>query len=178
MVIREALDSDLPAVLTINRMAFGQDDEAALVQDILSDASAQPALSLIALEENRPLGHVLFSQAHLSGPDGGHAVVILAPLAVVPDAQRQGIGGRLIERGLALLADAEVELVFVLGYPAYYRQHGFQPAAPCGFVAPYPIPDKDADAWMVQALRKGETAPAGGKVACCDALDKPELWRE
>ncbi len=178
MVIREALDSDLQAVLTINRMAFGQDDEAALVQSILSDPSAQPTLSLIALEDARPLGHVLFSRARLTGAASGQSAAILAPLAVVPDVQRQGIGGRLIESGLALLIDAGVGLVFVLGYPAYYRRHGFQPAARYGLVAPYPIPEKDADAWMVQALRKGEIAAAGGRVACCDALDRPELWRE
>lgn len=178
MVIREALESDLPAVLAINRMAFGEDDEAALVQDILGDPSAQPTLSLIAFEDDRPVGHILFSRARLTEPDSSKSVVILAPLAVVPDAQRQGIGGRLIEGGLAQLSQAGVDLAFVLGYPAYYQRHGFQPAARCGLVAPYPIPEKDADAWMVQALREGVITTASGRVACCDALDKPQLWRE
>ena len=79
MVIREALESDLPAVLTINRMAFGEDDEAAVVEDILGDPSAQPTLSLIALDGERAVGHVLFSRARLSGPDSSRSVARWPP---------------------------------------------------------------------------------------------------
>ena len=178
MIIREALESDLPAVLDVNRLAFGEDDEAALVQDILGDSSAEPTLSLIAFDGERPVGHILFSRARLSEPDGRKPFAILAPLGVVPDAQRQGIGGRLIESGLAQLTKSGVDLVFVLGYPDYYQRHGFQPAGRQGLNAPYPIPDEHADAWMVQGLREGAVYTASGRVVCCDALDRPELWRE
>ena len=68
-------------------------------------------------------------------------MAILAPLAVVPDAQGQGIGGALIEHGLSLLQRSGVGLVFVLGHPGYYPRHGFEPAGRLGFDAPFPILD-------------------------------------
>ena len=96
----------------------------------------------------------------------------------MPDIQKQGIGGRLIERGLQLLSRSGVDLVFVLGHPEYYPRYGFKPAGHLGFEAPYPIPDEHADAWMVQALRPGVIGSVSGKVICADALNKLEYWRE
>ncbi|WP_439346591.1 GNAT family N-acetyltransferase [Vacuolonema iberomarrocanum] len=97
---------------------------------------------------------------------------------MVPDFQGQGIGGQLIKRGLQWLSASGTDLVFVLGHPGYYPRYGFQPASPLGFEAPYPIPDKDADAWMVQALRPNVIGTVSGKVVCADVLDRPEYWRE
>jgi putative acetyltransferase len=176
--IEEASGSDTPDVLLVERLAFGQDDEAELVRALLGDPSARPCLSLLAREGERPVGHVLFTAAQLSGVQHSGLVSILAPLAVVPDAQRQGIGGALIERGLQLLSKAGVGLVFVLGHPGYYPSHGFEPAGRFGFAAPFPIPKKDADAWMVQALRSDLIGFVRGTVTCADTMNKPEYWRE
>lgn len=176
--IREAVATDLDDVLSVERSAFGHEEEAQLVKDLLEDPSAQPVLSLLAFQKDRAVGHILFTTARLSGTKEATPIVILAPLAVVPDAQQQGIGGKLIEQGLALLTQSGVDLVFVLGHPEYYPRHGFKPAGHLGFEAPYPIPDVNADAWMVQALRSGVIGTVGGKVVCADALDKPEYWRE
>jgi putative acetyltransferase len=71
-----------------------------------------------------------------------------------------------------------VDLVFVLGNPEYYPSFGFKPAGNLGFDEPYPIPEKNADAWMVQALRPGAIGTIGGKIICADKLNKPEYWRE
>ncbi len=177
MRIAEASDADLEDVLFVERMAFGQDEEAELVRALLDDPSARPLLSLLAYEEERPVGHILLTAAQLEG--AAHvSVAILAPLAVVPDSQGRGIGGALIERGIELLSESGVELVFVAGHPDYYPRHGFEPAGSLGFAAPHPIPDKDADAWMVRALTPGVIGSVRGKVICADALDKPEHWRE
>jgi len=176
--IREAVDADLNDVLQIERLAFGYEKEADLVRDLLHDFSAKPVLSLLAFQKNRALGHILFTTAQLSGNQGSASIVILAPLAIVPDAQKQGIGGKLIEKGLELLSKSEVDLVFVLGHPEYYPRYGFKPAGDLGFEAPYPIPDVHANAWMVQALRLGVIGSVSGKVICADALNKPEHWRE
>lgn len=176
--IRKAVQSDLNDVLSIERLAFGEDEEAELVRNLLDDPSAHPALSLLALENDRAVGHVLFTKARLSNTKNPPSIVLLAPLAVMPDAQKQGIGGELIERGLALLTEAGVDLVFVLGHPEYYPRHGFKPAGHLGFEAPYPIPDENKEAWMVRALRPGVIGTLSGKVVCADALDRPEYWRE
>jgi putative acetyltransferase len=175
--ITEALDSDLHDVLHVERMAFGQDDEAELVRALMADPSARPLMSLLAREDERPVGHILFTAAHLEGVVDV-SVSILAPLAVVPDAQGRGVGGALIARGVELLSQAGVDLVFVAGHPGYYPRHGFEPAGRLGLAAPYPIPEKDADAWMVRALAPGLIGSVSGKVICAEALDRPEYWRE
>jgi len=177
MHIREALDSDLNDVLFVEREAFGENDEAELVRNLLEDPTAQPLLSLLAFKSDRPVGHILFTRVGLTNSENTTSA-ILAPLAVVPDAQKQGIGGKLIEEGLKLLSRSGVQLVFVLGYPEYYTRHGFQPAGRLGFEATYPIPEEDTDAWMVRELSPGAIGSASGKVICADALNKPEYWRE
>jgi len=177
-LIREAVKTDLNDVLQIERLAFGYEKEADLVRELLHDPSAKPVLSLLAFQKDRAVGHILFTKAQLSGSQDSASIVILAPLATVPDAQKQGIGGKLIEQGLELLSTSGVDLVFVLGHPEYYPRYGFKPAGNLGFEAPYPIPDVHANAWMVQALRSGVIGSVSGKVICADALNKPEHWRE
>ena len=90
----------------------------------------------------------------------------------------EGVGGLLIREGLKRLSEAGVDLVFVLGHPGYYPKHGFQTAGVLGFEAPYPIPEKDAGAWMVQELRSGVIGRVSGTVQCCDVLNQPQHWRE
>ncbi len=177
MNIREATGTDLEDVLSVEREAFGEDDEAGLVRNLLDDPTALPLLSLVAFDGDRAVGHVLFTTAFLAD-DPAARVAILAPLAVVPAAQKQGVGTRLVRSGLELISAWGVDLVFVLGDPRYYPRHGFEPARPLGFEAPYPIPEEDADAWMVQALKPGAIGSLQGKVVCADALDRPEYWRE
>ena len=172
--IRQTDDSDIDDLLQVERTAFGQEAEATLVRNLLADPTARPLLSLLAFQNDRPVGHILFTAAKADAIDA----VLLAPLAVVPEAQNQGIGGKLIGQGLGHLKDAGVGLAFVLGHPAYYPRYGFQPAGRLGFDAPYPIPEKDADAWMVLALRPGLIGTARGKVACANAIDRPEYWQE
>lgn len=180
VTIRTAGESDLPDILFIHKAAFGDEAVDALVSDLLKDPSARPTLSLIATVDGRPVGHILFSKLRLAGSEPDHPVSlsILAPLAVVPEAQNKGIGGRLIEAGLAQLREAGVDLVLVLGHPDYYPRHGFAPAGVLGLEAPYPILEKNAGAWMVRALRPGVLGTVRGRVLCADALNKPEHWHE
>ena len=178
MYIREATDEDLGDVLEVERLAFGENEEAELVRELLVDPTARPLISLLAFEEDRAVGHILFTSASLMDPKSEVKVSLLAPLAVVPDKQRKGIGGDLIRDGLAKLKDSGVDLVFVLGHPEYYPKHGFKPAGILGYEAPYPIATENADAWMVQALRQSVIGSVKGKVICADALQDPKYWIE
>ena len=178
--IRSTEDDDLPVILGLVASAFGEaegPEVAELVKDLLADRTAQPTLSLAAIADGEIVGYLLFSRVRI---EGGTAVpaAILAPLAVRPDRQQQGIGGQLIREGLRRLQDAGTDLVFVLGHPGYYPRYGFAPAGVRGFEASYPIPEKNADAWMVQELRPGVIGRVSGKVRCAKMLDKPEYWRE
>jgi putative acetyltransferase len=177
MNIREATDADLNDVLCVERLAFGYDKEAELVRDLLSDPSAKPLLSLLAFDDDNAVGHVLYTAASLT-PTQNVSISILAPLAIVPEYQKQGVGGKLIESGLQILAKSGVDLVFVLGHPEYYPRYGFNPAGQLGFEAPHPIPEQYSSAWMVQELHPGIIGAIQGKVICSNELNKPQHWRE
>jgi len=181
LIIRTSTKTDVKDLLNVQAQAFGKEEGPEivdLVDKLLSDPSAHPLLSLVATREERTIGHILFTNARIRRSKKSLSAAILAPLAVLPDAQNQGVGGRLIKEGLRLLSDSGVELLFVLGHPGYYPRYGFKPAGAYGFEAPYPIPDKNADAWMVQALRPGVMDHTGGQVICANALDQPAYWRE
>ena len=177
MYIRETNDADLKDILFVEHEAFNSDKEADLTKDMLADPSAKPIISLLAYIGEQAAGHILFTKASLLN-NSKVEVSCLAPLAVIPRFQRQGIGGSLIKNGLELLSKSGVDLVFVVGHPEYYPRHGFAPAGKLGFEPPYPIPEEHANAWMVQALRPGLIGSVSGKVVCCSALNKPEYWRE
>lgn len=178
-MIRPATDGDLESILAVHRAAFPQEDVAGFTRSLLADPSAGPMVSLVALAEDRIVGHVLFTAARLE-PETGHRVAILAPLGVLPQHQGVGIGGGLVSRGLALLEGSGVGMVFVLGHPSYYPRFGFAPADALGFAAPYPIPEEVADAWMVLGLDLADGLPRSyaGTVKCAEAMDRPEHWRE
>ncbi len=178
MEIREAFDADLSDVNLVENAAFGGDKEAELVRNLLSDPTASPLLSLLAYQDDKPVGHILFTSAPIANQGTNIASYLLAPLAVVPEYQKKGIGGKLIKRGLELLTAQGVDLIFVLGHPTYYPRHGFMPAGIRGFESPYPIPEEHSDAWMVQELCPGVIGSVEGKVTIATALDKEEYWRE
>ncbi len=181
MRIREATQEDLNAVLDVNRRAFGEDDEAALVQRLLSDPDAHPLISLLAEEDSGPVGHILLTSTTINASDDGAAPVasmLLAPLSVVPDAQHRGIGGMLVKEAMERAHRIGVGIVFVLGHPEYYPRHGFTPAGVWGLEAPYPIPEKDADAWMAIDLAGDTFGSVRGRVRVAPSLMRPEYWRE
>ena len=176
MLICEASPDDKAALLHVHSLAFGKDDEALLVDALLSDPSAQPVLSLIAEDNEAVVGHVLFTSVKLVGPTEPMAAVILAPLAVLPSAQRSGVGRALIERGCEALAGRGVQLVFVLGDPDYYNKRGFTAALPHGFHAPCEIQPEAA--WMVRALTGCTIGRMQATVRCAEALAPEKYWRE
>ncbi|WP_407356386.1 GNAT family N-acetyltransferase [Methanolobus sp. WCC5] len=179
MYIREANRSDFNDIMIIEKEAFPSEDVADLVGQLLTDKSAEPVVSLLAFKDDEAVGHILFTRAAIDAEGPSPSIYILAPLAVRPDHQRQGIGGMLITEGLKKLKEMEVEMVFVLGHEEYYPRHGFIPdSASLGFTAPFPIPEKDANAWMVQALTPEGFSKVRGTVVCADSLNRPEHWRE
>ena len=178
--IRETGKDDFEDIMMVEERAFGYDKEAKLTADVLGDRTAQPLLSLLAFHGNKAVGHVLFSRAYIDEMKDSQSLFhILAPLAVIPEYQKQGVGGLLISEGLKRLKESGSEMVFVLGHVEYYPKYGFIPGAgKMGYAAPYPIPEKYANAWMVQSLKDDEFSIKHGKVFCCAELNKPEHWRE
>lgn len=181
MIIRESTDSDKMGIVNVHVEAFGTEEGpkvASLVNHLLIDKSAKPLLSLVAVANESIIGHILFTKASIPKATKSVSVQILAPLAVHPDSQGKGIGEQLIKNGLSELKKMGVELVFVLGHPGYYPRSGFVQAGELGFKTPFPIPEENAGAWMVQELCTGIIGKVKGKIKCSDVLNQPEHWRE
>lgn len=181
MKIRQSIESERNGILNIHEQAFGKVKGpviAKLVNDLLNDETAIPILSLVAVANDKLLGHILFTKAVITKTENPISAQILAPLAILPDEQKKGIGEKLIDEGLRLLKESGTALVFVLGHPTYYPRCGFIPAGAQGFEAPYPIPEEHAEAWMVQALSADVLKNNSGKIQCSKVLNAPQHWRE
>jgi len=172
-------NKDFNDIMFVEKQAFGCDKEATLTADLLNDKTAEPILSLLAFDGNKAVGHVLFTRAYMNDMKPQALFHILAPLAVIPEYQKQGIGGMLIKKGLEILKEMGSEMVLVLGHMEYYPKYGFIPDAnKLGYSAPYPIPEKFANAWMVQSLNPDGFVIPKGIVICSEKLNEPEHWRE
>jgi putative acetyltransferase len=100
----------------------------------------------------------------------GHEVLALAPMAVLPERQRGGIGSALVRESLDRAAGTEFPLVVVLGHPEYYPRFGFEPGASHGVLDPYGVPP---EAWMVRLL-PSYTLGARGLVTYAEAFSLVE----
>lgn len=125
--IRAATPADLDAIVAVHHAAFDRPNEGDLVRRLVDAGHA--SISLVAVDEDDAvIGHVLFSPLTIESGDDGKALG-LAPVGVLPDHQRQGIGHALIEEGIGACFVADARAVFVLGSPAYYAQFGFTKAS-------------------------------------------------
>ncbi|MFZ3387531.1 GNAT family N-acetyltransferase [Buttiauxella gaviniae] len=169
---------DANDIRDVETLAFGFAKEADLVAGLLSDKTAQPTLSLLARHQGKAIGHILFTRVTFKNEVNSPLMHILAPLAVVPQYQRMGVGGLLMRYGIEQLEAMGSRIVFVLGHAEYYPRYGFEPCAgDKGFHAPYPIPDKYKACWMMQSL-SAEPLSQTGEIMCAQALMRPEHWRE
>lgn len=136
VVVREEEEGDVEAVCRLNQDAFGQPDEARLV-DALRD-NCDDLLSFVAVEGGDVVGHILFSPAVIGDVRG----MGLAPMAVSPNRQRRGIGSELVRAGLAKLEARGCPFVIVLGHPEYYPRFGFERASTRGIRCEWNVPDE------------------------------------
>ena len=155
ILIRNETPEDVDNVRAVNRSAFPTDAEARLVDALRK--SAEPLVSLVAVDGDELVGHILFSPASLES-SGGRLVMGLAPMAVQPDRQRQGIGSALVERGIEACRKLGAVAIVVLGFATYYPRFGFTPASRYGVHSEYDVPD---DVFMLLELGPGAVSPGG-----------------
>src|SRR3954462_4847478 len=146
-IIRNERAEDESAVRSVIEAAFGRPAEAGLVE--MLRAGGAVLMSLIAECDERIVGHVLFSRIWIETAQGSVDAVGLAPVAVLPEYQRRGIGGGLINAGLESLRKAE-RIVLVLGRPDYYRRFGFSIDKAQTIKSSFP-----AESFMAMELRPG-----------------------
>jgi putative acetyltransferase len=158
IVVRGEVPGDRQAIREVTRLAFGRDDEALLV-DALRDGGYVRA-SLVAEVERVVVGHILFSDLPIVGETGTVAALALAPMAVLPDYQRQGIGSQLIQSGLDACRAQGHRIVVVLGHPDFYRRFGFSSE----LARPLQSPFSGRASFMATELVAGALSGVSGKV--------------
>jgi putative acetyltransferase len=146
-LVRRERPDDLAAVRQVHERAFGRRQEADLVDALRMRGKA--VLSLVAVEDDRIVGHILFSRVTIDSGDRTSPAVGLAPMAVLPERQRRGIGSQLVTTGLVECRNAGYDCVVVLGHAAYYPRFGFVPASRYGLKSEYEVPD---EAFMIWAI--------------------------
>jgi|SRR5690606_2979424 putative acetyltransferase len=97
--IRQEQHQDSEAVYNINKQAFAQEAEAKLVDSLRNSDAFVPELSLVAELDNQIVGHILFTKIKIVNNATSYESLALAPMAVLEDYQKQGIGGALIREG-------------------------------------------------------------------------------
>ncbi|MEM7111559.1 MAG: N-acetyltransferase [Chloroflexota bacterium] len=156
MVIRNETEQDWDAIAHVNRLAFGQENEAQLVNALRKNGKA--TISLVAEDRGEVVGHILFSLVTVG--DNGTGIA-LGPLAVHPDWQKQGVGSQLTKAGIVACRRLGFSRLIVLGHPTYYPRFGFVPASRFGVHSEYKVPD---EVFMAQELTTGAFNTCSGLV--------------
>lgn len=160
MKIRQEQKSDYKKVYEINKQAFGQETESILVEKVRSGENFVPELSLVAEQDDEIVGHILFSKIKIIG-EAEYESLSLAPMAVLPKFQRQGVGGELITAGLAIAKKLGFESVIVVGHNEYYPRFGFKKASLWDLKCPFEVPD---EAFMAIELVEDSLKDKAGSV--------------
>lgn len=166
---RQSRPDDMDFIERLYPAAFPDEDLVPLVSALLT--GEPEILSLLASVDGELAGHVLFTMCGIAGNPSRAA--LLAPLAVAPEWQRQGVGTALIREGLNRFEQAGVAQIYVLGDPAYYGQSGFKTETT--IAPPYKLPDEWRDAWQSLSLG-GATPPDRGELLLPEVWMQPALW--
>jgi putative acetyltransferase len=175
MQIREANMKDSEGIKNLHLQAF-DNSEAELVSDfavnLLHEKSKIKIISLVAIDSDAIIGHTAFSPVFLESTNE-HFGYILAPLAVSPTHQNNGVGSKIVKHGLGTISSLGAFIVFVYGDPQYYSRFGFKTGLAQSFTPPYTL--QFPEGW--QAMRLNATVfPEGGKFQCVNSLSDPKLW--
>lgn len=150
-LIRDERPGDQTAVRLVNELAFGRADEADLVDTLRS--TCPDALAFVAVDGDTVVGHILFTPVVVDSRGGPVTGSGLAPMAVLPSHQGQGVGTALVRHGIKELRTRGCPFVVVVGHPAYYPRFGFELASRQGLTSQWP--DMPDEAFMVIVLDEG-----------------------
>lgn len=182
ITIRKTTSKDLNKILNVELGAFSRSNKVKnLLTDLLEDPTAEPRVSLLALDGDKPVGHILFSTARIRPRPGfcnlKSNASIMGPVAVIPDYRQRGICKALIRKGLDELKSLGVDRCFTLGHSQFRPCMGFIPdAANAGFPAPFPLAEEDKNAWMWLDV-SGKPIDETGKIICANAIMRGTYWK-
>ena len=176
MNIRFAQETDLESILKVIETAFSDEENKVimnLVQGLHQETTSPSIKSLVVEDENQILGYVSYSPIFLKS-DSSISGYILAPLAVSPEHQKQGIGSNLIKSGIDILTKDGAGVLLVYGDPNYYGRFGFNEEIGRIFIPPYSL---DYPFGWTGMMLSGTAIPEQTiQFECVSSLSNPDLW--
>lgn len=166
VIIRKESVQDYAIVEKTVKSAFEKAEhtdgkEHILVKNLRNSKAFIPELSLVAEEAGKVVGHILFTKILIEGANSNKEGLALAPIAIRPSHQGQGIGGKLIEKGHMIAKELGFQLIVLLGHPSYYPRFGYKPASTFNIKAPFDVPN---DAFMAIVFDEKDKAKYSGTV--------------
>lgn len=152
-VIRSETPKDFEQITILNDLAFKRPNEGLMISALRKNNKFIPELSLVAEIDSKIVGHILFFPLNIISGEKNYEVLSLAPLAVLPEYQKKGIGKELVTEGLKKSKDMGYKAIVVLGHPTYYSKFGFEPASKWNIKPP--IDDVPDGASMALELLEG-----------------------
>ena len=162
LAIRQEVPGDYAGVYALTQAAFAgmehaDGDEQELPGRLRGRAEFIPELSLVAELDGRLVGHIMFSPITI----GGHTALCLGPVSVLPELQRRGIGGALIEEGHRVARSLGFSVCVLVGHEDYYPRFGYELISNHGITFPIDAPEACK---MVKFLREDGRAVRGAAV--------------
>ena len=153
--IRKEQKSDYEEVYNLVKTAFEKAEESDgneqdLVVALRKSSNFIPELSLVAKKDDKIVGYILFTKIQIRKSEE----LALAPLAVLPEYQRQDIGSKLIKEGHKIAKEMGYHYVVVLGSDKYYPKFGYEKASKYGIKPPFDVPDENFMVIKLNDLRK------------------------
>ena len=159
---RPETEHDTAAIRRVNEQAFDRPAEANLVDNLRQEPEFEPRLSLVAELDGEIVGHALFTPIYIHAENGEeYPCLSLGPIAVLPEHQKQGIGGQLIAAGHRAALELDYTVVILLGHPSYYPRFGYRPADHWGLTNPWNV---TGEPWMAIELVPGALDGKAGLV--------------
>ncbi len=156
--IREEQPKDYLTIKEINDIAFGQPQESNIINKLRQNCNT--LLSLVAIDNEKIVGHIMFSQVTIELDKVTIYGMGIAPMSVIPEYQRKGIGSKLIKEGINILKNKKCLFIVVLGHPEYYPRFGFEKASSYNIKCQWDgIPE---EAFMILVLEKEAVTGGSG----------------
>jgi putative acetyltransferase len=143
LFVRGEKEADRETVYEINKLVFGSETEPKLITALRKGKSYIKGLSLVAVKEEKILGHAIFTRAFIVNRGRRFKCLVLGPMAVRPEFQKQGIGKKLIEEGFERAKELGFSAIAVLGHETYYPKFGFIPASQKNIKTSFKVPDEN-----------------------------------
>jgi putative acetyltransferase len=160
--MRKETNKDYSLIRKVNESAFETTEEADLVDNLRKNPNYIRELSLVAEDNGEVIGHILFTPVNIVNSNVNYKILALAPMAVIPEYQKKGIGSSLIKTGFEKAKELGYTAIIVLGHPDYYPRFGFIPAEQFGI---HPPLEEWKEAFFAIELEKDSLKDVSGTIS-------------